>query len=107
MLFTIKKLIDVLPSSLQCPNESGGDGSACMGTSAIIRMTFVLACFHLVVLLIILARNSCAAMFHDGFWLLKFVFVLAFFIGSTWIPISFFQGYMSFARIVSIFFLIY
>jgi hypothetical protein len=91
---------------MQCPSESG-DGSACMGTSAIIRMTFVLACFHLLVLLIILARNSCAAMFHDGFWLLKFLFVLVFFIGSTWIPIEFFQGYMSFARVVSIFFLIY
>lgn len=69
-------------------------------------MSFVLACLHLVVFLFILARNTAAAIFHDGCWMIKFLFVLIFFIGSMWIPNDFFRGYMSFARIVSVFFLI-
>ena len=76
-----------------------------MGPSAIIRMSFVLACFHAVVLCIVLARNTAASVFHDGCWGTKFIIVLAAFIASMWIPNSFFEGYMSFTRIVSVFFL--
>ena len=105
LLFTAKKLVDVLPSFLQCP-ASSGDGSSCMGPSAIIRMSFVLACFHFVVFLLVLLRNTAVAIFHDGCWGTKFLFVLAFFIGTMWIPNEFFRGYMQFTRIVSIAFLL-
>ena len=105
LLYTAKKLVDWLPSSLQCP-EQAGDGSTCMGPSAMIRMSFVLACFHAVVFLVILARNTSVAIFHDGCWGTKFLLVLAFFIGTMWIPNDFFRGYMDFSRIVSIFFLL-
>ena len=77
-----------------------------MGPSAIIRMSFVLAWFHAFVLCVILARNTAAAIFHDGCWCVKFLVVLGFFIGTMWIDNSFFQGYMKFARIVSIAFLL-
>jgi serine incorporator 1/3 len=109
LLFTAKKLVDILPDSLQCPNNDdmpSKDGSWCMGPSAIIRMSFVLACFHLLIFFVILGRNTAASIFHDGCWGTKFLFVFCFFIGTMWIPNSFFIGYMAFARIVSIFFLI-
>jgi hypothetical protein len=77
-----------------------------MGPSAIIRMSFVLACFHAVVFLAILARNTAAAIFHDGCWGFKYLIVFTAFIISLWIPNSFFSGYMEFSRIVSILFLL-
>lgn len=98
-------MVNVFPKFMQCPSESGGE-AACLGPSAIIRMSFVLACFHVLVFCVILARNTPAAIFHDGCWGTKFLFVLAFFIGSMWIDNSFFKGYMHFTRVVSIFFLL-
>lgn len=77
-----------------------------MGPSAIIRMSFVLACFHVLVLCVILARNTAASIFHDGCWGTKFLIVFSFFIGTMWIDNSFFQGYMAFARAISIVFLL-
>lgn len=40
-------------------------------------------------------------MFHDGCWSFKFLAVFLAFSGSLFIPNSFFQGYMDFARFVS------
>lgn len=78
-----------------------------MGTSAIIRMSFVLAIFHFLVFVVILARNTAASIFHDGCWLFKSLLVIGLFIGSLYINNSFFEGYSSFSRYVSIVFLIY
>ena len=78
-----------------------------MGTSAIIRMSFVLACFHAFIFVLILARNTAVAVFHDGCWMTKFFLVLAAFIATMWIPNEFFLGYLNFSRYVSIIFLIY
>jgi hypothetical protein len=85
LLYTAKHLVNVLPHFMQCPGASG-DGSACMGVSAIIRMSFTLACFHIVIFCIILARNTPAAVFHDGCWFTKSMMVLGFFIGMMWVP---------------------
>ena len=69
-------------------------------------MSFVLACFHGIVLCVILARNTAASIFHDGCWGTKFLIVFGAFVGSMWIDNSFFQGYMQFSRIISIVFLL-
>ena len=105
LLFSAKKLVDVLPHFLQCPDASG-DTDACMGPSAIIRMSFTLFCFHLVVLCVIITRNTAASIFHDGCWFAKFLAVLIFFVITMWIPNSFFEGYMIFSRVISIVFLL-
>jgi hypothetical protein len=78
-----------------------------MGTSAIIRMSFVLACFHFLVFAVILSRGQAASIFHDGCWLFKSMFVLGFFIATMWIPNGFFKGYLEMSRYVSIMFLMY
>lgn len=106
LLFTARHLVGVLPEYMQfCPDESGG-ATACLGPSAIIRMSFVLACLHVFILCVILARNTPASIFHDGCWGVKFLIVLSGFIATLWINNSFFRGYMDFARIASILFLL-
>ena len=77
-----------------------------MGPSAIIRMSFVLACFHLVVFCILLARNTFASVFHDGCWMFKFIIIIVAFSASLWIPNSFFIYYMEFSRYISFIFLL-
>ena len=58
--------------------------------------------------LITLMRNDTAAILHDGWWTLKFLIVAVLFVTSMWIPnLPVLVGYMKFARIFSIFFLIY
>lgn len=105
LLFLARHLVSILPSFMQCP-ESSGDGTACLGPSAIIRMSFILAIFHTLVMCVILARNTAASIFHDGCWGTKFLIVFLGFCVSLYIPNSFFHGYMDFSRYVSMIFLI-
>ena len=95
-----------MPGFLQCPRESGG-GGACLGVSAIIRMSLTLAIFHLMILIAILPRNEAVAIFHDGCWGFKTVFVAVVFIITLWIDNWYFGAYVTIARYVSFFFLAY
>ena len=45
-------------------------------------------------------------MIHDGGWPLKFILVLAIFIGFFWIDISFFQVWGEICRYISVIFMI-
>ena len=79
---------------IECPHESGGS-DACFSSSAFVRLSWSLAIFSFLTLLLILPKTDCAAMYHDGFWSIKFLMVAALFIGSMWIPnVNFFDGYM-------------
>jgi len=91
---------------IQCP-EASGSGSACFASSGMVRMSWALCFFHLFVFLVILARNDCAAMFHDGWWCLKFLIVLGLFVSAMWIPNDVIIVYMQIAKYVSIAFLCY
>ena len=99
LMFILKPAFEHF-SWLDCNSASGG-GSACFGTSAVIRMSFVLFIFHLLILLIIIPRATCSSNFHDGLWLLKFLLILGLYIAVFWIPNSFYMGWAWFARIVS------
>lgn len=70
-------------------------------------MSFTLAIFHLIVFCVILARNDFVAIFHDGCWSLKSLFVFVFWITSMWFSNQFMHGYFAFTRWVSLVFLIY
>jgi hypothetical protein len=72
-----------------------------------VRISWSLAWFQLLMFLITLMRNDTAAILHDGWWMLKFLIVAVLFITSMWISNSVMVGYMKFARVFSIFFLIY
>jgi len=45
---------------LACVNVTGGQ-KACIGGDAIIRMSFALACTHIIILLAMLPRNDASA----------------------------------------------
>jgi len=83
-MYTIQPVVDEL--SVSC----GPEGTSCYGVSAVMRMTFALFCFHLVILIAILPRNGCASVIHDAGWTLKTILVFALFIGFFWVPIDFF-----------------
>lgn len=90
-----------------CPESSGG-GVACTGASALIRTSWSLAIFHIIMLIIVSLRTNFSAAFHDGCWGAKFLIVAGILIASLWIPNDpVMMGYLEFARIVSIFFLMY
>jgi len=82
------------------------DGSACFGISAVLRMTFALFLIHVLIMFLILPRNSCAAVIHDGGWCCKFFLAIGLFIGFFWIPISFFSVWATISRWVGILFLV-
>ena len=106
-MFTAKDLIDWFPTTmLDCPDASGGE-SACLGASNIIRMSFVLFCFHLSVFILILSRGALAAGFHDGCWGTKMIIIGGCYIASMWIPNSIIETYLQISRYASAIFLIY
>jgi hypothetical protein len=81
---------------------------ACLGSSSLIRMSWVLACFHAFMVLTILPRGDAAAQWHDGCWGTKSMIVFAGWVASQWLPNApFIEGYMQMARAVSLLFLMY
>jgi len=73
-----------------------------------LRMSFSLALFHLLIFVLILARNDIVASIHDGCWGIKFFLVSIIFIVSFWISNDFFMNtYLVISKWVSIIFLIY
>ena len=101
-MFTVKPLADNY-HFIKCQSESG---SACFGISSVFRMTFALFIFHALIILLILPRNDCASMIHDGGWPLKLILIVAIFIGFFWVDISFFQVWAEICRYVSILFML-
>lgn len=99
LMFTLKPVFEKV-SFLDC-NEASGGGSACFGTAAVVRMSFVLFIFHLMILIIISPRAQCSSAFHDGCWFLKFLLVIGLYIAVFWIPNDFYKGWNNFARIAS------
>jgi len=100
LMFTIAPLFEKY-DWLYCNEESGGGDSACLGTAAVLRMSFVLFLFHLFVLLMLLPRGICSSIYHDSCWFCKFLIVIGGFIGVFWIPNSFYYGWAHFARFAS------
>lgn len=104
MIYTMGYIFDKVPW-LECSDASGGE-SACFGTSAIVRMSFSLLLFHIMILITLIPRMTCSAAFHDGCWCVKFLVTFAIFVITFFIDNSFFKGYTHFARVLSFFFLI-
>jgi hypothetical protein len=77
-----------------------------VGISAVIRMSFVLFLFHLMVLIMISPRMTCSSAFHDGCWFFKFIFVIGVYIGAFFIPNEFYVVWAYIARVASGIFLI-
>ena len=104
MLFVVKDIFNSwFLDFIHCPENN----KAWFGMSAVFRISFILVLFHLLVFLVCLMRNQFAAVFHDGWWSFKFMIVLVAYIVSFFINNDFFKGYVIFAKVISVFFLIY
>jgi hypothetical protein len=90
------------------PAEAAYNVEECTRIVSIVRMTFVLAVFHLIVMGFICPKSTFASQFEGGCWSFKNLFIFGSFIASMWIPMaSFFYGYLYFTRLFSLFFLIF
>lgn len=89
---------------LEC-NDSSGGGHQCFGTAAVIRASFVLFIFHILILLMLIPRGDCSSAIHDGFFTCKFLMIFAGWIASFWIHNDFFIGWANFCRGGSIIYL--
>ena len=89
---------------LECNDASGG-GYECFGTTAVLRMSFILFLYHLFILLLLIPRGQCSSCIHDGWFTLKALLVFGAFIASFWMPNSFFTGWADFCRVGSMIYL--
>ena len=89
---------------LECNDASGG-GYDCFGTSAVLRASFVLFLYHIVILLLLIPRGDCSSAIHDGFFTAKGFLICAAYIGTFWIHNDFFIGWADFCRGGSIIYL--
>lgn len=80
--------------------------STCFGVSAVLRMSFTLFWFHLIMIIFISPRLGCSSIVHDGFWTLKIIFICALYIGVFFIPHNVFKIWGYICRAGSIIFLI-
>lgn len=94
-------------ASIECPEQSGG-GEACFSASGLVRMSWSLAIFSFLMVVVTAFRNDTAAIIHDGWWTLKFLIVAILFVTSFFIPNSpIIVGYLKAARYISVMYLKY
>ncbi|XP_068059503.1 serine incorporator 4 isoform X2 [Anomalospiza imberbis] len=84
-------------SVVLCQHLPGGtDCEQLVGSSAVYRVCFGTACFHLAqaaLLLNVRSSSDCRAQLHNGFWLLKLLVLVALWAASFFIPEdNFIQG---------------
>lgn len=89
---------------ITCPNTND---LSCLGASVIYRASLVLVVFHALILFALLFRSKFSQTVNEMIWAVKLLFVIGLFIGSMWIPNSFFAVYSNIAMVFSIFFLIF
>lgn len=65
----------------------------CFGITTIMRMSWALCMFHLLMLIIILPRIRCSQAFHDGIWPIKIILVIGFFMLAHAIPVEFYVNF--------------
>lgn len=93
LLFWVSGWLSFATKMIGC---EGQDGS-CLGISAVLRLSFVLAVLHLLVGLSCLTRDTFAKIVNEGLWGFKMLLVVGGFIGSLFIPNTFFTKYAQFS----------
>lgn len=106
-LIGYRKSSALSPKSTDC--ITNGTSVDCFGPSTFVRMSFALALFHVLTLMIIAVRTKTVAEYHDGCWCFKMLLVIGAFIGSFWIENDpfFLKGYMAIACITSFGFILF
>lgn len=87
-----------------CEFNITGD-SDCFGQVSVLRMSFSLTVFHILMLLILIPRAAICGAIHDGFWPIKYLVMLGIFVGAWFIPKAFFVVWGHICRAGSILYL--
>ena len=77
----------------------------CFGQISVLRMSFSLTVFHLLMLIILIPRAAVCGAIHDGFWPIKYIILLGIYVGAWFIPKTFFSVWGHICRVGSIFYL--
>ena len=104
VLYTMRPLFEEY-DWMECNEDSGG-GDHCLGTSAVMRASFILFLYHILILICLIPRAHCSSYIHDGFFLFKFLLIFGGYVGTFWISNDFFAGWAEFCRGGSILYLI-
>ena len=96
-----------------CP-DSSGDGAyifvnlrfACIGSSAIFRLSLCLLILFFFMMVLMLPRKRCSMIVNEMCFCVKYLAVVGLFIGSLWINNSVFKDYSNACRYISILFMI-
>ena len=83
------------------------DNDACIGVSAVLRTSFTLTLFHLLLFLVCLCGGDVVSALNEGAWPLKIIVVMAFFVLTLFMPTNFFKGFGYVAMVASFLYLIY
>ena len=92
---------------LSCPGKSGDQENVCLGVGAVMRISFTLAIFHLILGLICLCPSKITNTINEGAWPIKFLIVLGLFAVSFFIPEVFFKYYGYIAKGSSLIFIVF
>lgn len=78
----------------------------CFGEVSVLRMSFSLTLYHILILLILIPRARCCGAIHDGFWPVKSLVLLGIYIGSWFINKKVFIVWGGICRASSVSFLL-
>lgn len=81
------------------------ESDECFGQVSVLRMSFALTCFHILMLIILIPRASFCAAIHDGFWPVKYIVMVGIFVGAWFIKPEFFVVWGNICRGFSILYL--
>jgi hypothetical protein len=104
--YDIQKALNPWEHWINCPSESGGN-LTCLGVSAVYRMSFAQACFYVLLFLSMCCRNSFSKAVNEGLWCWKVTALVGYWFLLLFVQNSFFDGYLVFAKYVSILYLIF
>ncbi len=107
IMFFAPEVMDPFDGYIDCP-DNAPNSDVCYGISTMYRISFLLGCFHVVMLFFGLCpAHDGIRTFHDGCWLFKFGLILIALVATFFIHNDFFKGYGYLSQVVSIFYLIY
>ena len=105
MLYFGNYIFSYFNKFLDCPDDHTKD--SCLRISAVYRMSFILAIFHLVLFLICLCKSKISSAIHEGAWPLKIIIIVALYICTFFINNSVLKVYGYITMVTSGIFLVY
>ena len=101
------KIIYIFSKFVDCPADKEGDLSICLGISLIVRISFALLIFHLILTVLLFTRDSFAKFVNEQCFGLKALIIVLITIALLFIHNSKLLLYVRFSSYVSFVFLIY